>query len=96
MLQLRSLLDRGSEGKRAVIVSVAEYYPLVMLQKRHGATKDAKKLHRTLMKMGFKVDLHTDLSSDEIYELFQNGRRRESIPDCKLCRIISLSNDPRS
>lgn len=93
MLQLRALLDRGREGKRAVIVSVEQYYPWVSLQRRLGATKDAKKLHRTLIKMGFKVELHLDLSSDDIYELFHNGRQRESIPECNVCCLVSLCNE---
>lgn len=74
MLQLGKLLNGGRESKRAVIVSVGEFYPWVNLQRRPGATRDAKKLHKTLSKMGFKVDIHTDLSSDEIYELFHKGR----------------------
>lgn len=95
MLQLRTLLDRGGEGKRAVIVSVEQYYPWVSLQRRLGATKDARKLHSTLNKMGFKVELHLDLSSDDIYELFHNGRQRESIPECNVCCLVGWS-DPRS
>lgn len=85
MLQLGTLLNRGREGKRAVIVSVGEFYPRVNLQRRPGATRDAKKLHKTLSKMGFKVDIHTDLSSDEIYELFHKGREQETIPECNFC-----------
>lgn len=79
MLQLETLLNRGREGKRAVIVSVGEFYPWVNLQRRPGATRDAKKLHKTLSKMGFKVDIHIDPSADEIYELFHKGREQESI-----------------
>lgn len=75
----------GGEGRRAVIVSVGEFYPLVNLQRRPGATRDAKKLHKTLSKMGFKVDIHIDPSSDEIYELFFQGREQESIPACSSC-----------
>lgn len=93
MLQLRTLLDRGREGKRAVIVSVEQYYPLVGLNRRLGATKDARKLHSTLFKMGFKVELHLDLSSDEIYELFHEGRQRESIPECNVCCLDSLCHE---
>lgn len=88
MLKLRTLLDGGREGKRAVIVSVEEFYPWVNLQRRPGATRDARKLHSTLIKMGFKVELHLDLSSDDIYQLFDNGRERESIPECTFCRLV--------
>ncbi|TWW66170.1 caspase-7-like [Takifugu flavidus] len=88
MLQLRTLLDRGREGKRAVIVSVEQYYPGVGLQRRLGATKDARKLHSTLFKMGFKVELHLDLSSDDIYELFHDESRRP-VDDCFLAVLSS-------
>lgn len=63
-----------NEGcNRAVVVSVAQYDPGVSLKRRPGAKMDGKKLHRTLSKLGFKVDLHMDLTGDEIYELFQKG-----------------------
>ena len=52
---------------------MAEFDHGVKLEKRLGAKRDAKKLHWTLNKLGFKVDLHTDLSSEEIYELFREG-----------------------
>lgn len=86
---LRTLLDHGREGKRAVIVSVVDYYPRVDLQRRPGAAKDAKKLHKTLSKMGFKVDIHADLSGDEIYELFHKGREQECVPPALSVRLIS-------
>lgn len=81
MLQLGKLLNGGRESKRAVIVSVGEFYPGDCLQRRPGATRDAKKLHKTLSKMGFKVDIHIDLNSDEIYELFHQGRDQECMPE---------------
>lgn len=86
MLQLERLFSSGREGKRAVIVSVGEFYPRVNLQRRPGATRDVKKLHKTLSKMGFKVDIHIDLRSDEIYDLFLKGRE----PDIcyKHCNIF--------
>lgn len=93
MLRLRTPLEGGREGKRAVIVSVEQYYPRVSLQRRPGATKDAKRLHSTLMKMGFKVELHLDPSSEDIYELFHNGRQRESIPEGNVCCLVSLCNE---
>lgn len=58
---------------RAVVVSVAQFDPGVSLGRRPGAKKDNKKLHSTLSKVGFKVDLYMDLTADEIYELFQKG-----------------------
>lgn len=81
MLQLGKLLNGGRESKRAVIVSVGEFYPGTYLQRRPGATRDAKKLHKTLSKMGFKVDIHIDLSSDEIYKLFHEGREQKGMPE---------------
>lgn len=81
MLQLGKPLNGGRESKRAVIVSVGEFYPGDNLQRRPGATRDAKKLHKTLSKMGFKVDIHIDLNSDEIYELFHKGREQERMPE---------------
>lgn len=63
------------DTNRAVVVSVAQFDHGVPLNRRLGAQRDAKRLHRTLSKLGFKVDLHSDLSSKEIYELFQQGKR---------------------
>lgn len=66
-------MGRSGECNRAVVVSVARFDPEVNLRRRTGAEKDAKRLHRNLSKLGFKVDIHSDLSSEEIYELFQTG-----------------------
>lgn len=73
MLQRRGLLDGRGECNRAVLVSVAEFDPGVRLGRRPGAERDAKRLHRTLSKLGFEVDIHADLGGDEIYELFLKG-----------------------
>lgn len=69
----RGQTDRSGGCNRAVLVSVAQFDPEVSLGRRPGAKRDDKKLHRTLSKLGFKVDIHTDLSSDKIYELFLEG-----------------------
>lgn len=74
--------DRG-ECNRAVLVSVAEFDPGVRLGRRPGAERDAKRLHRTLSKLGFEVDIHADLGGDEIYELFLKESRRP-VKDCFL------------
>ncbi len=66
-------MDHRRERNRAVLVSVADFDHGVTLQRRPGAKKDAKSLHRTLSKLGFEVDIHTDLSSVEIDRLFQKG-----------------------
>lgn len=73
MPQSRRLTDHGGDRNRAVLVSVAQFDHGVNLARRPGAKTDTKKLHRTLSKLGFKVDVHTDLSGDEIYELFLKG-----------------------
>ena len=66
-------MDPKAERNRAVVVSVAEFYGGKGLRERPGAKKDAKSVHRTLSKLGFKVDVHSDLSSQEIYQLFHKG-----------------------
>lgn len=66
-------MDHRGKCNRAVVVSVAQFDPGVRLGRRPGAERDGKRLHRTLSKLDFKVDIHTDLSSDEIYELFLKG-----------------------
>lgn len=73
MPQWREQKVRSEGCNRAVVVSVAQFDPGVSLRWRPGAKKDNKKLHSTLSKLGFKVDLHMDLTADEIYELFQKG-----------------------
>uniref|UniRef100_A0AAQ5YJ58 Caspase 3, apoptosis-related cysteine peptidase-like n=1 Tax=Amphiprion ocellaris TaxID=80972 RepID=A0AAQ5YJ58_AMPOC len=67
MLQRKRLMD--GDRNRAVVVSVARYNPGVPLKPRPGAKKDEKRLHRTLSRLGFKVELHSDLSGDEIYQM---------------------------
>uniref|UniRef100_A0A3P8QL20 Caspase family p20 domain-containing protein n=1 Tax=Astatotilapia calliptera TaxID=8154 RepID=A0A3P8QL20_ASTCA len=63
-------MDARAGSNRAVVVSVAQFDPGVSLGDRAGAQKDAKRLHGTLSRRGFEVELHSDLSGDEIYELF--------------------------
>ncbi|KAM6901137.1 caspase-3-like [Lycodopsis pacificus] len=77
---------------RAVLVSVEQFDPGVTLGRRPGAGKDAKTLHRTLSKLGFKVDIHTDLSRDEIYQLFLKESRRP-VKDCFLAVLSSHGDD---
>ncbi|XP_023274804.1 caspase-3-like [Seriola lalandi dorsalis] len=81
-------MDHRGECNRALVVSVAEFDPGVQLGRRPGAGKDAKRLHRTLSKLGFKVDIHTDLRSEEIYQLFQRESRRP-VKDCFLAVLSS-------
>ncbi|XP_018550472.1 caspase-3 [Lates calcarifer] len=88
MLQWRGLKEHRGEGNRAVVVSVANYDPGVELGRRPGAARDAKRLHRTLSKLGFKVDIHSDLSSDEIHQLFLKESRRP-VKDCFLAVLSS-------
>ncbi|XP_034534349.1 caspase-3 [Notolabrus celidotus] len=88
MPQWRGLMEHREECNRAVLVSVAQYDPGVPLVRRPGANKDTKKLHHTLSKLGFKVELLLDPSSDEIYELFQKESRRP-VKDCFLAVLSS-------
>ncbi|KAM9364390.1 caspase-3-like [Pholidichthys leucotaenia] len=84
----RGLRDSRVECNRAVLVSVAQFSHGVSLGKRPGAMRDTKRLHRTLSKRGFEVDLHIDLSSEEIYALFENESRRP-VKDCFLAVLSS-------
>ncbi|XP_030292357.1 caspase-7-like [Sparus aurata] len=88
MLQWRGQMDHSRECNRAVLVSVAKFDYGVDLDKRSGAKKDVKELHRTLSKLGFKVDIHNDLSADEIYELFHK-ESRQPVKDCFLAVLSS-------
>lgn len=83
MLQWREQKAQREGCNRAVVVSVAQFDPGVKLVRRPGAKKDAKKLHRTLSKLGFKVDLHMDLSGDDIYELFYKGTTHALLLRCR-------------
>ncbi|XP_072310276.1 caspase-7-like [Eucyclogobius newberryi] len=80
-------LKRG-ECNRALLVSVGHFDYGVNLDKRPGVSKDVKRLHRTLSKLGFKVDIHTDLSSEEIYQLFKEESQRP-VEDCFLAVLSS-------
>ncbi|XP_044029971.1 caspase-3-like [Siniperca chuatsi] len=81
-------MDHSGECSRAVLVSVVKFDHGVGLERRSGAKKDTKSLHRTLSKLGFKVDIHTDLSSEEIYKLFLEESRRP-VKDCFLAVLSS-------
>lgn len=89
MPRLGAPMDHRGQGNRAVVVSVAHFDPGVELRRRPGADRDAKKLHSTLSKLGFKVELHMDLSGDEIHELFQKGTTHSRYLCCTL--IISVN-----
>lgn len=82
--------DRGGEEEhnRAVLVSVSEFDYGVNLRERPGAAKDTKRLHRILTKLGFKVEIHTDPSSEEIYSLFEKESQR-AVKDCFLAVLSS-------
>ncbi|KAM4635527.1 caspase-7 [Polymixia lowei] len=88
MLGWNGVRDRGTECNRAVLVSVAHFDYGVKLGSRPGAQKDTKRLHRTLSKLGFKVDIHNDLDSEEIYSLFQKVSRLP-VKDCFLAVLSS-------
>ncbi|XP_054613315.1 caspase-7-like [Dunckerocampus dactyliophorus] len=79
-------------AKRAVLVTVAAFDPGVPLNRRPGATKDARRLHRILTRLDFKVDLHQDLHSHEIYSLFRKESRRP-VSECFLAVLSSHGED---
>ncbi|XP_068430258.1 caspase-3 [Clinocottus analis] len=85
-------MDLMEDRNRAVLVSVGQFDPGVRLTRRPGAGKDAKTLHRTLSKLGFKVDIHSDCSRDEIYELFQKESQRP-VKDCFLAVLSSHGDE---
>ncbi|KAM6984850.1 caspase-7 [Aplochiton taeniatus] len=80
------------EHNRAVLVSVAEFDHGVNLRDRPGAAKDTKRLHRILTKLGFKVKIHTDPSSEEIYSLFKK-ESQQAVRDCFLAVLSSHGVD---
>lgn len=71
-----------------MLVSVRSFHPGTGLSPRPGTRADVKKLHRTLSRLGFSVDLHMDLSGHEIYQLFQEESRRP-VKDCFLAVLSS-------
>ncbi|CAN9504596.1 unnamed protein product [Ophioblennius macclurei] len=88
MLRFRGPKEGDGLVNRAVLVYVAQFYPGVGLGNRPGAERDAKRLHRILRKLGYEVELHKDLSSGEIDQLF----RRESQRPVKDCFLAVLSS----
>ncbi|KAJ0012813.1 hypothetical protein NQD34_017147 [Periophthalmus magnuspinnatus] len=77
---------------RALIMSVGHFEYGVNLNRRPGVRKDQKKLHRALSKLGFKVDIHTDLNSEEIYQLFMKESKRP-VKDCFIAVLSSHGED---
>ncbi|XP_029023991.1 caspase-3-like isoform X1 [Betta splendens] len=80
------------ERNRALLVSVEEFHPGVSLTRRPGAGRDVKRLHRILSKLGFKVEIHSDLSGEETYELFLRESRRP-VRDCFLAVLSSHGDE---
>ncbi|XP_061886856.1 caspase-7-like [Entelurus aequoreus] len=79
-------------AKRAVVVSVSSFEPGVPFTARRGALRDAKRIHRILSKLDFKVDLHQDLDSHQIYSLFRKESRRP-VAECFLAVLSSHGED---
>lgn len=59
---------------RALIVSVEDFYPGVDLDNRKGAKRDTQRLHKTLSKLGFSVEIRIDIEADAIYKAFKEGK----------------------
>ncbi|XP_016302690.1 caspase-3-like isoform X1 [Sinocyclocheilus anshuiensis] len=66
---------------RALIVSVENFYPGVGLNKRNGAKRDTRRLHKILSKLGFSVDIRMDIDANEIYEAFK-AESKKTVKDC--------------
>ncbi|XP_061732198.1 caspase-7-like [Nerophis ophidion] len=79
-------------AKRAVVVSVSSFEPGAPFAARRGALRDAKRIHRILSQLDFKVDLHQDLDSRQIYSLFQKESRRP-VAECFLAVLSSHGED---
>ncbi|XP_070845474.1 caspase-7-like [Chaetodon trifascialis] len=88
----RTGLMDSRDRNRAVLLSVSHFDHGVNLTRRPGVNADTKSLHRTLSKLGFKVDVHIDLSSNDIYELFLKESRRP-VKDCFLAVLSSHGED---
>ncbi|XP_076139428.1 caspase-7-like [Alosa pseudoharengus] len=74
---------RESDGicNRAVVVSVKDFDPGVDLTRRPGVGRDAQRLHRVLSRLGFKVEIHNDLTAEEIYTLFK-AESKKTVDNC--------------
>lgn len=56
-----------------MVVSIQDFDPGVELNRRKGVGRDARRLHKVLSHLGFKVKIHNDLTAEEIYSLFKEG-----------------------
>ncbi|XP_048115858.1 caspase-7-like isoform X2 [Alosa alosa] len=56
---------------RAVVVSIKNFHRGVELEKRCGVSMDNLWLNRCLSDLGFTVEMHNDLTAQEIYKLFK-------------------------
>ncbi|KAF3846935.1 hypothetical protein F7725_004013, partial [Dissostichus mawsoni] len=83
--------SRVGGSNRAVLVSVAQFDPGVRLRRRPGAQRDAKKLHRTLSKLGFRVEIHSDLSGTRSTSCSWKSRR--PVKDCFLAVLSSHGDE---
>ncbi|KTG31167.1 hypothetical protein cypCar_00018614 [Cyprinus carpio] len=66
---------------RALIVSVEDFYPGVDLDNRKGAKRDTQRLHKTLSKLGFSVEIRIDIEADAIYKAFKEESKK-TVKDC--------------
>ncbi|XP_028319400.1 caspase-7 [Gouania willdenowi] len=81
-------MSPSGTSNRAVVVSVGRFDPGVELSNRPGAPRDTKRLHGCLSRRGFSVELHNDLTSEEIYKLFRTESRRP-VDSCFLTVLSS-------
>ncbi|XP_069618265.1 caspase-7-like [Ranitomeya imitator] len=83
----------NASKSRAVIIGITEFHPRsggsgTTLPPRKSVKHDIKRLHRVLSSLGFAVSLYTDISGNEIREIYQ----RESKKPQGDCFISILSS----
>jgi hypothetical protein len=70
-------LDYNMEHKKrgiCLIFNHFEFYDKRKCPTRHGTNNDCTKLETRFGALGFKVIVHKDLTRDEIYKVFKEGK----------------------
>ncbi|KAF7701386.1 caspase-3-like [Silurus meridionalis] len=80
-MSFRGLGKSTAPHNRALIVSVEKFSACAGLGNRSGAARDAKRLHATLTRRGFRVTLLDDLDAREIIEAFK-AESEQSVHSC--------------
>ncbi|TSM12580.1 Caspase-3 [Bagarius yarrelli] len=85
-------LSKSAAYNRALIVSVENYSACAQLGKRSGVRRDTKRLHATLSRRGFKVQILNDPDAHEIIEAFR-AESEQSVHSCFVGVISSHGED---